>query len=71
MTAISKIKIYADGACRQNSEAILMFGGKVKKIFGEEPDTINNRIELMAPIEALESLRRGCALTLYTDSKLN
>ena len=74
MTGTSTIEIYTDGACRQNPGpggwgAMLISGDKVKKIFGGEPDTTNNRMELMAAIEALESLNSGCALTLYTDSK--
>lgn len=73
MTGIPKLEIYTDGACRQNPGpggwgAMLVAGEKVKKIFGGEPETTNNRMELMAAIAALESLKRSCKLTLYTDS---
>jgi len=68
------IEIYTDGACRNNPGpggwgAMLKSGDKIKKIYGGEADTTNNRMELMAAIEALESLKRPCELTLYTDSK--
>ncbi|MFN8734571.1 MAG: ribonuclease HI, partial [Hyphomonadaceae bacterium] len=49
--------------------AILQFNGNEKEIFGGEPLTTNNRMELMAAIMALESLKRPCPVILYTDSQ--
>lgn len=68
------VEIYADGACKGNPGpggwgAILQAGGKQKELFGGEPATTNNRMELMAVIRALESLKRPCAVTLFTDSQ--
>ena len=66
--------IYTDGACRGNPGpggwgAILIYGGHEKEICGGEPDTTNNRMELMAAIQALELLSRPCEVELYTDSQ--
>ena len=66
--------IYTDGACRGNPGpggwgAILIYGGHEKEICGGEPDTTNNRMELMAAIQALELLNRPCEVELYTDSQ--
>jgi len=71
---MKQVEIYTDGACRGNPGpggwgAILMFGDQTKEIFGGEPETTNNRMELMAAIQALASLKRECELTLYTDSQ--
>ncbi len=68
------VEIYADGACRGNPGpggwgALLTFGGKRSELFGGEPATTNNRMELMAVISALESLQRPCGVILYTDSQ--
>lgn len=68
------VEIYADGACKGNPGrggwgALLTAGGKRKEIFGGEPHTTNNRMELMAVISALESLKRPCQVVLYTDSQ--
>ena len=68
------LEIYTDGACRGNPGpggwgAVLMYGDQTKEIFGGELETTNNRMELMAAIEALSSLKRACDLTLYTDSQ--
>ncbi len=65
--------IYTDGACSGNPGpggwgAILRYGGHEKELFGGEADTTNNRMELMAAIAALESLREPCVVDLYTDS---
>jgi len=48
---------------------VLMYGEKRKEIFGGEANTTNNRMELMAAIQALSALNRDCELTLYTDSQ--
>jgi len=68
------VVIYTDGACSGNPGpggwgAILMHGGKSKEIFGGEPATTNNRMELMAAIQALEALTRPCRAELHTDSQ--
>ena len=71
---MKKIQIYTDGACRGNPgpggwAAILMYGDVKKEISGGEPETTNNRMELISVISALEALRQPCAVTLYTDSQ--
>lgn len=69
-----KVEIYTDGACRGNPGpggwgALLMYGDHRKELFGGEPATTNNRMELTAAIKALQSLTRPCDLVLYTDSQ--
>ncbi|CAJ0871168.1 Ribonuclease HI [freshwater sediment metagenome] len=69
-----RVSIWTDGACSGNPGpggwgAILRFGEKEKEICGGEPMTTNNRMELMAAIQALEALTRPCAVDLYTDSQ--
>ncbi len=66
--------IYTDGACRGNPGpggwgAILRHNGHEKTLYGAEPETTNNRMELMAAIRALESLKRPCRVRLTTDSQ--
>jgi len=68
------INIYTDGACKGNPGpggwgAILEYDGKEKELFGGEPATTNNRMELTAVIEALAALRRPCTVVLHTDSQ--
>ena len=68
------IEVYTDGACRGNPGpggwgAVLIYGKERKEMFGGEAETTNNRMELMAAINALRALKRGCELTLYTDSQ--
>jgi ribonuclease HI len=68
------IEIYADGACKGNPGpggwgAVLTANGMEKELFGGASPTTNNRMELMAVISALESLKRPCTVTLYTDSQ--
>ncbi len=68
------VEIYTDGACRGNPGpggwgVLLIYGDTRKELFGGEDNTTNNRMELMAAIKALTSLKRGCKLTLYTDSQ--
>lgn len=65
--------IYTDGACSGNPGpggygALLIYGGKEKEISGGEENTTNNRMELMAAIVALESLKEPCDVDLTTDS---
>jgi ribonuclease HI len=69
-----KIEIFTDGACRGNPGpggwgAVLRFDDSEKELYGGEKDTTNNRMELMAAIRALESLKRPCQVALTTDSE--
>ncbi len=68
------VEIHTDGACSGNPGpggwgAVLSWGGKAKELSGGEPLTTNNRMELIAAIEALESLKRPMAVRLWTDSQ--
>ncbi len=68
------LSIYTDGACRGNPGpggwgAVLMYGDTQKELFGGAENTTNNRMELQAAIEGLKALKRGCDITLYTDSQ--
>ena len=67
------VEIWTDGACSGNPGpggwgAVLRFNGSEKELAGGERDTTNNRMELMAAIQALESLKRPCQVHLTTDS---
>ena len=69
----SNVIIYTDGACKGNPGiggwgALLQYQGKQKEIFGGEAETTNNRMELLAAIEALKVLKRPCKVELHTDS---
>lgn len=68
------VEIYTDGACKGNPGiggwgAVLKYAGHEREIFGGEKLTTNNRMELLAAIRALESLKRPCKVHLYTDSQ--
>ena len=68
------VEIFTDGACRGNPGpggwgALLRYGDTEKPLYGGEPDTTNNRMELMAAIKALEALSRPCQVILTTDSQ--
>jgi ribonuclease HI len=68
------IHIYTDGACKGNPGpggwgAVLEYGGKEREMFGGEPATTNNRMELTAVIEALAALKRPSRVILHTDSQ--
>jgi len=68
-----QIVIYTDGACSGNPGpggwgVYLIWKGHEKELFGGETDTTNNRMELMAAIQALENLKRKGPVELYTDS---
>lgn len=68
------VEIYSDGACRGNPGpggwgALLRKDGHEKRLCGAEPDTTNNRMELMGAIAGLRALKRPCAVTLWTDSE--
>lgn len=69
----SEVAIYTDGACSGNPGpggwgALLISGAHRKEIKGGEAETTNNRMELMAAIEALAALKRPCRVELHTDS---
>ena len=71
---MSRVEIYTDGACRGNPGvggwgALLRFRDRELELFGGEPATTNNRMELTAAIRALEALKRRCEVALYTDSQ--
>jgi len=71
---MEKVEIFTDGACKGNPGpggwgAWLIAGDKEKELFGGERHTTNNRMELMAVIEALTALKRPCAIVLHTDSQ--
>ena len=71
---MNTVTIYTDGACKGNPGpggwgALLSAGGTEKELFGGEPETTNNRMELMAVIEGLRALKRPCVVHLYLDSE--
>ncbi|MGA8514654.1 MAG: ribonuclease HI [Burkholderiaceae bacterium] len=71
---MNTITIYTDGACKGNPGpggwgALLSSNGTEKELFGGEANTTNNRMEMMAVIQALEALKRPCTVHLYLDSK--
>ena len=68
------IKIYTDGSCLSNPgnggwAAIININGEIKKISGNEKNTTNNRMELMAPINALKNINSKDPIEIFTDSK--
>ena len=68
------IKIYTDGSCLSNPgnggwAAIINKNGEIKKISGNEKNTTNNRMELMAPINALKNINSKDPIEIFTDSK--
>jgi len=70
---VSKVVIFTDGACSGNPGpggwgALLRYGDTEKELSGGELETTNNRMEMMAAIRALESLKRPVQVELYTDS---
>jgi ribonuclease HI len=73
MSELPAVEIYTDGACKGNPGpggwgAILRSGGKERELSGGESPTTNNRMELMAAIEALNALKKPCHVQLWTDS---
>ncbi|MBU1192770.1 MAG: ribonuclease HI [Gammaproteobacteria bacterium] len=74
MSSEQAVEIFTDGACRGNPGpggwgALLRFNGTEKELYGAESMTTNNRMELMAAISALASLKRPCRVNVTTDSK--
>ena len=68
------IKIYTDGSCLTNPgdggwAAIININGEIKEISGSEKNTTNNRMELLAPINALKEMNASSEITIYTDSQ--
>ena len=68
------ITIYTDGSCLTNPgnggwAAIINENNEIKKISGNEKNTTNNRMELLAPINALKTIKPGTEIKIYTDSK--
>lgn len=73
-TAMNKVTIYTDGACKGNPGpggwgVLLQSGPHEKELYGGESFTTNNRMELMAVIQALSALKRPCEVTLHLDSE--
>lgn len=71
---MKNISIWTDGACKGNPGiggwgALLKYGSHQKEIYGGELNTTNNRMELLAVIEALRLLNKPCVVDLYTDSQ--
>ena len=70
-----KVVIYTDGACRGNpgpggwGAILIAANGTEKQLCGGERATTNNRMELMAAIQALEALKKPCKVELHTDSQ--
>ena len=71
---MTEVVIYTDGACSGNPGlggwgVVMRWQGKEKELYGFDPVTTNNRMELMAAIQALEALKRPMKVSLHTDSK--
>jgi len=69
-----RVQIWTDGACSGNPGpggwgAVLVYNGTEKELSGGAAETTNNRMELTAAIEALNALKRPCAIDLHTDSQ--
>jgi len=70
-----KVNLYTDGACSGNPGpggwgALLVWNGNEKELYGGEPQSTNNRMEMRAVIEGLRALRVPCSVTIHTDSAL-
>lgn len=71
---MSEIELFTDGACSGNPGpggwgTILRWKGTERELCGGEPDTTNNRMEMMAVIQGLAVLKRPCKVAVYTDSR--
>jgi len=71
---VKKVQLITDGACLGNPgpggwAAILRYNEHRKELWGSEPQTTNNRMELRAAIEGLRTLKEGCAVEIVTDSE--
>jgi ribonuclease HI len=70
---VKDVVVFTDGGCRGNPGvggwgAVLRYNGNERRLKGHDPATTNNRMELMAAIQALETLREPCTVQLHTDS---
>jgi ribonuclease HI len=73
VSELPSVEVYTDGACRGNPGpggwgALIRSGNREKELSGGEAPTTNNRMELLAAIEALRALKKPCRVSLYTDS---
>ena len=73
MSSQQAVEIYTDGACSGNPGpggwgSVLLYNGHRRELSGGERETTNNRMELMAVIQSLETLKRPCTVKLHTDS---
>lgn len=73
-TNCAQVQLYTDGACLGNPgpggwAAILMCNKHRKELSGGFSQTTNNRMELMAVIQGLKSLKKSCSVHVYTDSR--
>jgi ribonuclease HI len=71
---MKKVQLITDGACLGNPgpggwACILRYGSHRKELFGSEPHTTNNRMELTAAVKGLEALREPCEVEITTDSE--
>ena len=71
---MKKVTVYTDGACRSNPGpggwgAVLCYKGTEKELHGGEAETTNNRMELLAAINALSALKEPCIVEVWSDSK--
>jgi len=71
---LKKVQVITDGSCLGNPgkggwAAILRYGEHEKEMWGSEPHTTNNRMEITAAIEALRALRETCEVEIVTDSE--
>lgn len=69
----NSVVVYTDGACSGNPGpggwgSVLMYNGHRRELSGGERETTNNRMEMMAVIQALETLKRSCDVVIHTDS---
>jgi len=71
---MKKVQLITDGACIGNPgpggwACILRYGDKKREMYGSEPETTNNRMELKAAVEGLRALKEPCHVEIVTDSK--
>lgn len=71
---MKEVTVYSDGACSGNPGpggwgTVLVYRGKEKEMSGADPETTNNRMELLGAIMGLETLKEPCKVTLVSDSK--
>jgi ribonuclease HI len=68
------VELFTDGSCNPNPGpggwgAILRWGGQERELYGGQPNTTNNQMEMTAVLEGLRALKRGCVVTITTDSQ--